>query len=323
MGASDDELFLRAPQNPLITAAQWPYPINSVFNPGAALVNGETVLVCRIEDRRGLSQLGVARSADGINDWRIDPKPLIADDPSDPTSCWGVEDARVTRVDELGGWVISYTGYGPDGPCVKLAVTTDFVTVDPIGSVMPPEDKNASLLPRRVDGTFVLLHRPYSGRAGRADVWLSRSEDLRAWHAPEPVMAARAGAWWDSVRIGMGPAPIETPHGWFGIYHGVKQMVNCYIYRMGMVMLDLENPAKVTHRYDNWVLGPSADYEVVGDVSNVIFPCGAVHLPDTDELRVYYGAADTCVAMASARFSRLVERLLDSPEPPMLESIHL
>jgi predicted GH43/DUF377 family glycosyl hydrolase len=152
---------------------------------------------------------------------------------------------------------------------------------------------------------------------------MSRSEDLRAWHAPEPVMAARPGAWWDSVRIGMGPAPIETPYGWFGLYHGVKQMVNCFIYRMGMVMLDLENPARVTHRSDNWVLGPSADYEVVGDVSNVIFPCGALLDEQTDELRVYYGAADTCVAMASGKFSRMVERLLECPQPPVLESIHL
>jgi predicted GH43/DUF377 family glycosyl hydrolase len=323
MTVDGEELLVRAPENPILTPAGWPFPINSAFNPAATVHNGETVLLVRIEDRRGISQLCVARSADGRTNWRVEKEPLIRDSPGDSTTCWGVEDPRVTYVDELAAWVIAFTGYGPDGPSVQLATTTDFLTVESIGVVMPPEDKNAALLPRRVGGTFVLFHRPYSGRSGRADVWLSRSEDLHSWSKPEPVMAARMGAWWDSTRIGMGPPPIETPYGWFGVYHGVKQMVNLWIYRVGLVLLDLENPAKVLHRSDEWVLGPSTEYELRGDVPNVVFPCGMVLDEAEDELRIYYGAADTTVALATGRFSQLLDYVRHAPEPPPLDVIHL
>ena len=310
---ADGELFTRAAENPMLAASDWPYPMNSVFNPAAALYNGETVLVCRVEDRRGISHLTVARSADGRTNWRIDPKPLIADDPTDPTCMWGVEDARVTYIDELGGYAIAYTAYGPSGPCVALAITEDFNSVEPFGVVMPPEDKNASLFPRRIRDHFVLFHRPVSVINARADVWLSRSRDLRSWTTPEPVMQARPGAWWDATRIGMGPPPLETPAGWLVVYHGVKQMVATSIYRVGLVLLDLDDPSRVLRRTTSWVLGPDAPYERVGDVPNVVFPTGLVHDTATDELRLYYGAADSTVAMASANRSAVLDHLLSLP----------
>lgn len=309
----DAELFHREATNPMLTAGDWPYPINSVFNPGACLHNGDTVLLCRIEDRRGISHLTVARSKDGRTNWVVDAKPLIADDPTDQHSCWGVEDPRVTYIDELGGYVIAYTAYGPGGPCVALARTEDFQSVEPLGVVMPPEDKNASLLPRKIDGHYVLFHRPVSVLSARADVWLSKSVDLQAWTTPEPVMQSRSGPWWDATRIGMGPPPIETPHGWLCVYHGVKQMVATSLYRVGLVMLDLDDPTKIIRRTPSWVLGPDAEYERVGDVPNVVFPTGLVHDEARDELRLYYGAADLCVAMASARFSEVVDYLVSLP----------
>jgi predicted GH43/DUF377 family glycosyl hydrolase len=307
----DVELFHREPTNPLLSARDFPYPINSVFNPGAAMHNGDTVLLCRVEDRRGISHLAVARSPDGRTNWHVDPKPLIADDPTDARSCWGAEDARVTYVEELKSYVIAYTAYGPAGPCVALARTEDFHSVEYLGVAMPPEDKNASLLPRRVDGHFVLFHRPVSVLSARADVWLSKSVDLHSWTTPEPVMQSRSGPWWDATRIGMGPPPIETPHGWLTIYHGVKQMVATSIYRVGMVLLDLDNPTRVLRRTPTWLLGPDADYERTGDVPNVIFPTGLVE--DHGELRLYYGAADLTVAMASARTSEVLDYLVGLP----------
>jgi predicted GH43/DUF377 family glycosyl hydrolase len=309
----DDELFRREPFNPILTASDWPYPMNSVFNPAAVLHDGETVLLSRVEDRRGISHLTVARSADGRTGWRIESKPLIADDPDDPTNCWGVEDPRITYVEELGAYVIAYTAYGPGGPCVALAMTEDFVTAEPFGVVMPPEDKNASLLPRRVGDHFVLFHRPVSVTSRRADVWLSRSSDLRSWTTPEPVLQSRDGAWWDATRIGMGPPPIETPAGWLAVYHGVKMVVNMSIYRVGLALLDLEHPTRVLRRTRPWVLGPAAPYEITGDVPNVIFPTGLVHDPGTDELRLYYGAGDSCVAMASAHLPDVLAFLMSQP----------
>ncbi|HKT02676.1 MAG TPA: hypothetical protein VJT31_24360 [Rugosimonospora sp.] len=313
-GYGGPELFVRAPANPVLTPDDWPYPANSVFNPGAALVDGQTVLLCRVEDRRGISHLTVARSADGATGWKVDESPLIAADRTDRTSCWGVEDARCSRIDELDSWLISYTAYGPGGPCVALAITQDFREVEHIGIAMPPEDKNASLLSRHIDGKFVLFHRPAAYQSGRADVWLSRSTDLRSWTAPEPVLRARPSIWWDSVRIGFGPPPLDTPHGWLCVYHGVKQMVSGPIYRAGLVLLDRDNPTRVLRRSEEWVLGPRAGYERHGDVPNTIFPTGLVHDPGTGDLRLYYGAGDTVVAMASAPLDAVLEYVLACPE---------
>jgi predicted GH43/DUF377 family glycosyl hydrolase len=306
---ADSELFVRHAGNPLLTASQWPYPMNVVMNAGATLFEGTTVLLCRVEDRRGFSHLTVARSADGVSDWQIDDQPLMQSRPGHPAEEWGLEDARLTRVDELDCWVIAYTVYGRGGPALALATTKDFRSVERVGTVRGPEDKNGGLLSRRVNGEFVLFHRPVSVIGARADVWLSRSSDLRRWSSPEPVMTARPGGWWDAARIGIGPPPIETAEGWLLIYHGVRITVAGALYRVGLALLDLEEPERVIARCDEWVLGPTASYEQVGDVPGVVFPCGYVHDPDTDELRLYYGAADSCIGMASAPLSAIMDRV--------------
>ena len=306
---SADALFHRHPANPMLVPQRWPYPVNAVMNAGAVDVDGTTVLLCRVEDRRGISHLTVARSADGVTNWVVEDTPLLAPHPDRPEEAWGVEDPRLTRVDELDAWVITYTSFGPGGPGVSLATTRDFRTVERLGVVRPPEDKNGALLPRRVGGQHVLFHRPVSVPGRRGDVWLSRSPDLHTWSDPEPVMEGRPGGWWDTARIGMGPTPLETPDGWLVVYHGVRQTVAGAIYRAGLALLDLEDPATVLHRSAEWVLSPAAPYELTGDVPNVVFPCGLVHDAGTDRLRLYYGAADTAVALATASLPDVLAHL--------------
>jgi predicted GH43/DUF377 family glycosyl hydrolase len=177
--------------------------------------------------------------------------------------------------------------------------------------VMAPEDKNAVLLPRRIEGDFVLFHRPTSVQG--ADVWLSRSSDLKSWRSPERVFGRRRGGWWDSARVGMGPPPLETEHGWLVVYHGVRQTVAGGLYRAGLALLDLDEPATVLRRSDDWVLGPRTDYEASGDVPNVVFPCGLVHRPEDDRLFLYYGAADTRVCLATASYREVLDYLLGCP----------
>jgi predicted GH43/DUF377 family glycosyl hydrolase len=281
------------------------------MNAGATMVGDDTVLLCRVEDRRGISHLTVARSRDGVSNWVVDDHPLLAPSPDHPEEEWGVEAPRVTRVDELDCWVIAYTAFGPGGPAVSLATTRDFVSVERLGPVFPPEDKNASLLPRRVGGDFVLFHRPVAVIGGRADVWISRSNDLRSWTAPEPVFGARPGGWWDSARIGVGPPPLETTDGWLVVYHGVRQTVAGALYRVGLAMLDLDNPAVVTKRCDEWVLSPAEPYELIGDVPGVVFPCGLIHDKAAGQLRLYYGAADCRIGMASANFDDVMAYVLE------------
>jgi predicted GH43/DUF377 family glycosyl hydrolase len=303
------DLFSRAPANPLLTAADWPYQVSAVFNPAAAIVEGETVLLCRVEDRHGDSHLTVARSADGVRDWRIDQVPLIsAEEPG--TS---VENPRATWMAELGCWIVAYTENSVAGPRVVLAGTDDFRNVDRIGTAMSPDDKDASLLSRHISGQFALLHRPSSRVTARADIWLSRSVDLRSWSRPEPVLAARTGLAWDSVRIGMGPPPLDTAFGWLGVYHGVKQLAGASVYRAGLVLLDRDQPQRVLRRSRDWILAPTAPYERIGDAPNVVFPTGLTTDPATDELRLYYGAADSGIALATAKLSDVLEYLLSCP----------
>ncbi len=306
------ELFERHAANPLLSAEDWPYPVNAVFNPAAALVDGKTVLLARVEDRRGISHLTVARSADGIADWSIDAEPLLAPDGA-VSEQWGFEDARVVWIDELDRWVITCTAYGPAGPAVFLATTEDFASVERHGIVRQPEDKNAALLPHRVDGRWVLFHRPSTQFGGGQEIALSRSDDLVNWSAREKVLEPRDGAWWDSLRIGLGPPPLLTEHGWLLVYHGVKQTVSGDIYRIGLALLDLEEPTRVLRRLPSWVLAPTAEYERTGDVPNVVFPCGLLHDAASDELRLYYGAADSTICLASARLRDVLDALLSEP----------
>ena len=315
-GDLSDDLFTRYRGNPLLTPNRWPYTVNAVMNAGAAEVDGSTVLLCRVEDRRGLSHLTVARSRNGYSNWLVDEKPLLEADPSLDYEVWGVEDPRLTWIDELGVWVIAFTSFGPGGPGLSLATTKDFHTVERLGMVRAPEDKNGALLPRRVGGDFILFHRPVTALTHRADIWLSRSQDLSMWHPPEPVMGARPGGWWDSARIGIGPPPIETSEGWLMIYHGVRQTVAGALYRAGLALLDLEEPTRVRRRCAEWVLGPREDYELMGDVPGVVFPCGLVHNPKTDELRLYYGAADSYIAMATASKTEVLDFLREHGEAP-------
>lgn len=307
------ELFDRHPANPILTADDWPYPVNAVFNPAAAIVDGTTVLLARVEDRRGISHLTVARSPNGASDWSIDPAPLLAPDGA-VSEQWGFEDPRVVWVDELGRWVITCTAYGPAGPAVFLASTTDFSSVERHGIVRHPEDKNAALLPSRIGDRWVLFHRPKTQFGGaRGEIMLSRSDDLVSWSAPEEVLQPREGAWWDSLRIGLGPPPLRTEHGWLLVYHGVKETVAGEIYRVGLALLDLDEPTRVLRRLPGWVLAPLAPYERTGDVPNVVFPCGLVHDRSSDEIRLYYGAADSSISLASARLRDVLDPLLSAP----------
>jgi predicted GH43/DUF377 family glycosyl hydrolase len=311
---NEPELFHRHPGNPLLTAGDWPYPVNAVFNPAAAALNAETVLLARVEDRRGITHLSVARSADGVGGWSVDPEPLLAHDDDVTSEQWGFEDARVVWVDELDRWVITCTAYGPAGPAVFLATTEDFTSVERYGIVRHAEDKNAALLPHRIDGRWVLLHRPQTQFGGaHGEILLSRSDDLVNWSTPEQVLQPRPGAWWDSLRIGIGPPPLQTEHGWLLVYHGVKQTVSGDIYRVGLALLDLDEPTRVLCRLPDWILAPIAPYERIGDVPNVVFPFGLLHDLASDEIRLYYGAADSSICLATARLADLLEAVLAGP----------
>lgn len=207
-----------------------------------------------------------------------------------------------------------YTAFTRDGPGVALALTTDFRSFERKGVIMPPEDKDAALLPRRINGLWALIHRPVS--AARAHMWISYSSDLVHWGGHELMLEARKGAWWDANKIGLSPPAIETPRGWLVIYHGVRQSCAGCIYRLGLALFEAENPANLLLRGDEWVFAPEMPYEQRGDVGNVVFPCGYTIGDDGDTINVYYGAADTSIALATGSIREILAWLdQHSPGP--------
>ena len=211
---------------------------------------------------------------------------------------------------ELGGWVITCTAFGPGGPCVYLASTSDFVTLDHQAVVMPPEDKNAAVFPHRIDGYWCLAAPScrHGERIGRDLAVTLRGPRVMAVAGASDDL--RPGGWWDHARIGIGPPPIETPEGWLLIYHGVRQTMSGALYRVGVALLDLTTRAVLAHGADHWLLSPTTDVRAIGDVPNVVFPCGGVVVDGA--LRLYYGAADTCIGSGNGEGVGLLDLLLSS-----------
>lgn len=272
------------------------------------LADGTTLLLCRVEDYRGLSHLCVARSADGVSDWAIDPEPTFPPEPEKyPEETWGMEDPRIAFVPELGKYVVTYATVTRGGPGVALATTEDFRHFERLGNILPPEDKDAALMPRRVNGHWVLLHRPVTQLGSH--IWMSNSPDLRHWGEHRVILAAREHTWWDAHKIGLSTPLIETPAGWLMIYHGVRLTASGAIYRTGLALFDLQEPDQCLLRGETWVFGPQEPYECEGDVNNVVFPTGYTIAPDGDTINMYYGAADTCIALATASIGELLDWL--------------
>lgn len=308
------ELFVRYNRNPILTVEDWPYQANSVFNPAAAIVDGVTLLLVRVEDHRGFSHFTVARSKNGIDNWEIDSKPTFFPEPAKyPEEIYGIEDPRITYLDEIKKWAVTYTAFSDSGPLPALALTEDFHTFERVGPTLPPDNKDAAIFPVSFNGKWAMLHRPApTYHSMKANIWISFSPDMKAWGWHQVLFYAREGGWWDAYKIGLSPQPLRTPVGWLIMYHGVRQTTPKISYRLGLALLDLKDPRKVLRRSEGWVFGPHESYERSGDVNDVVFPCGWVVVGD--EIRIYYGGADTSVSLASAKMDDIMRYILECPE---------
>lgn len=296
-GPMGRDLLHRWEGNPAITIEDVPFRANTVFNGTPMVTENGVFLLLRVEGQQGYSFFALARSSDGLR-FRLDEKPVMMPAKSGPYAKYeskGIEDPRATVVD--GTCYIMYTAVGQWGPRIAIARTEDYVNYERIGIVSEPGNKDGVLFPRKIDGRYARLDRPIG--IGRGSIWLSYSPDLLNWGDSEVVISPRAG-YWDDFRIGASVPPIETEKGWLEIYHGVKMTSAGPIYRMGTVLLDLDDPSKVIKRSAMPILSPREDYERIGDVYNVCFGCGAL-VNEKGNMKVYYGAADTsiCVALCS------------------------
>ena len=305
---SEPTLFSRYEGNPIISVKDLPYPATAIFNTGAARVGDETLLLVRVEDRRGISHLAVARSKDGESGWRIASRPTLAPDPDGhPEERRGIGDARITYLEEREEWAIVYTAYSRTGAMVSLATTRDFERFERHGSVLPPENKNAALFPVRFDGRWAMLHRPVSAFSDTGNhIWLSYSPDLVHWGDHRPLVRARRDGW-DAGSVSLSPPPLRTEMGWLLLYHSVRETVGGVTYRLGLAMLDLDDPAQVIARSDAWLFGPEEDYELLGDVEKGVLPCGWI--AEGQDVHLYYGASENGIALATAKMPDLLDWL--------------
>lgn len=303
------DIVERFEKNPIIDRDDIPFPCNTVFNAGAVKYQDKYLLLLRVETLEGYSCLVLARSLNGY-DFEVDKQPVMKPSGDEPFATYekrGVEDPRITLFED-GKYYIFYTAYSRYGPRIALAKTTDFKNFKRLALVSEPGNKDAVLFPRKINGLFVRFDRPHTGPT--ADMWVSYSPDLIYWGKSKVVMEARPG-FWDSDKIGAGAPPIRTDEGWLEIYHGVKGTGAGKIYRLGCALFDVENPSKVVGRSEIPIISPKEMYERTGDVPNIIFTCGAI-VEDEGEVKLYYGAADTCICVATCLLQDLIDSCLSA-----------
>jgi len=301
-GALEQDVLRRYEGNPIITAGDIPFTCNTVFNGSPVKIGDDYYILLRVEGQHGYSLFALAHGTDGYH-FEIEKLPVMVpaeDGPMAKYEVAGIEDPRITPLE--GTLYVVYTAFSGYGPVMALARTADLRRFERLGIISEPGNKDGLLFPRKIGGLYARLDRPIGKDVG--SIWVSFSPDLLHWGESRVVISPRPG-YWDSYRLGGSAVPIETPEGWLEIYHGVKMTSSGPIYRAGVVLLDLEQPWRVIGRSPVPVLAPRAEYERIGDINNVVFASGAIVEPD-GEVKVYYGAADTAICVASAHIDDLV-----------------
>jgi len=328
--------------NPILS----PNPINEwenlvSTNPGAWYdeKKKEFYLLYRAagSDPEHRTYFGLAVSKDGYNFKRLYNMPVFT--PSfDGFDAGCVEDPRVVKIGEY--FFITYASrpfppgqywlgeersykapklpdYFPDyirknNTVTGLAITKDFKTFVRAGILTNPtvDNRDVVIFPEKINGQYYMLHRPMSWigpeySTENPTIWISSSKDILKFPDGKILLTSKYD--WE-CKIGANTPPIKTKYGWLLIYHAVGKDK---FYRLGALLLDLNDPSIVLHRTPDWILQPEEEYEIHGFYKGVVFPCGSVVLGDT--LFVYYGGADKYVGLATCSMEKLLDYLLTCP----------
>ena len=274
-----------------------------VFNSAVCPWEGGFVAVLRGEQVNGIPHIYLGRSRDGIH-WEMEKDRIpFTDEQGNAFMPRYANDPRLVRVDGVYYLIWCQDFYGAS---IGMAKTEDFRTFTRLENPFIPFNRNAVLFPRKVNGRYLLLSRPSDGgHTPFGDIFLSESPDMTYWGRQRHVMA-RGTAWWESVKIGAGAAPIETTEGWLLFYHGASSTCNGLVYSIGGAILDRDEPSRVLYRCENFLLTPEEAYEERGFVPNVCVPCAALTDAETGRIAIYYGAADTVVGLAFTTAEEIV-----------------
>lgn len=263
----------------------------AVFNCAAVYDRGLFHLLYRGMNRdysgvggKFISSIGYAVSTDGFNFLRLDRPVLVGEGEQEGS---GVEDPRVTRLGDT--YYMFYTAYGAryaDDYRISLATSQNLISWKKHGIMLDEPNKDAALLPEKIGGRYVMFHRRPPA------IWVAYSEDLKNWTDHRKIMDIRPG--WESRKVGIAGPPMKRDDGWLLFYHAVDEN---WVYRLGVALLDLEDPTKVIARQSEPVLEPELAWEKEGLVPNVVFSCG--HVDVGDEYYVYYAGADHHIGVAA------------------------
>ena len=309
-----EAIVTRFKHNPILTKDDVPYPVATVHNAGMVKHGGRTIMLFRAHRRNGRSILGLAESEDGFH-FQVRPEPFMVPATEGIYADYeeyGIEDPRICAIE--GRYLITYSAYSRHGVRIGLAQTEDFESVQRISLITEADYRNVVLFPRQFRGRYARLDRPHS-EISPWSIWISYSPDLVHWGDSRLVMKP-VPYHWDEMKIGPGATPFETDRGWLHIYHGVFSTMAGSVYRLGVALHDLQDPARILGISDEWILQPEDPWEVTGYVHNVVFCCGAV--PEEDgTVKIYWGGADTVMCVGTARIDELVDLCLNRARCPV------
>ena len=308
---NEKSIMWRYSKNPVIV---WnPTPSTArVFNSAVLPYQGEFIGVFRADHKNGRANLHFGRSKDGLMFEIEDHIIPWVDTNGNPDPISYGYDPRFLKINDT-----YYVNWCDDmhGASIGMGMTKDFKTWTRIPNPLMPFNRNGVLFPRKINDKYYLLSRPSdSSHTPFGDIYLSESPDLLYWGNHRYVMGKGGQGWWQGIKIGAGPVPIETSEGWLLFYHGVSTTCNGFVYSFGAVILDLEQPWKVKYRTRDYLLTPEKDYEVSGFVPNVVFPCANIYDADSGRIALYYGAADTYTALAFCKFDELMDYIKNNSE---------
>lgn len=307
-------IVTRYTKNPILTKDDVPYEVATVHNAGMARYNNQYIMLFRSHLHNGRSIIGLAKSNDGYN-FEVEPEPFLT--PSTYSNFgeyeeYGVEDVRISQIDN--DYLLTYSAYSRYGVRIGLAKTKDFKTVERISMITQSDLRNVVIFPEKINDQYVRLDRPHS-EISKWSIWISYSPDLIHWGNSKVIIKPETYHW-DEMKIGPGATPIKTDKGWLNIYHGVFETMSGVVYRLGVALHDIYNPAKILGVSDKWILQPQDPWEVTGYVPNVVFTCGAI--PEDDgTVKIYWGGADNVMCVGSANINELIDLCLTNSRKPM------
>jgi len=307
-----ETIIKRYNNNPILTRSDVPYPVATVHNAGVVKHQDRYIMLFRSHKHNGRSLIGRADSEDGYH-FKVHPQPFLTPARHGVFAEYealGIEDLRICPFEDH--YLLCYSAYSRHGVRIALARTDDFESLERVALISQADMRNVVIFPEKIGGRYVRLDRPHT-KIQPWSIWISYSPDLIHWGESKKVFAP-LHYHWDEMKIGPGAPPIKTDQGWLNIFHGVYETMSGTVYRLGVALHKLDNPAETIGIADPWILQPEDPWEVSGYVPNVVFTCAAVPEPN-GTLKIYWGAADTVMCAGTVKIEALIRLCLEHPRP--------